>query len=188
MKVKRKGITDVLRRIWLFSANKIKSSESVSKQPTQLIFQLNSSLRQKLGTLVLQQTFKLSPGFKSVHAKFVTSTLEPIICSPETSLQFIWSNFATAIISRLLKNKVFVFKNQYTGIWNVKLSGKLPHIWLRSCQSHHQSVQVCLVLREFRMDFQEWKRPRIPKVRKHPQHWQRWPEIRISIFAKVCPF
>ena len=37
MKVKRMGITELLRRIWLFSANKIKSSESVSKQPTQLI-------------------------------------------------------------------------------------------------------------------------------------------------------
>ena len=37
MKVKRMGITEVLRRIWLFSANKIRSSESFSKQPTQLI-------------------------------------------------------------------------------------------------------------------------------------------------------
>ena len=39
------GITEILRRIWLFSANKIKSSESFSKQPTQLIFKLNSSLQ-----------------------------------------------------------------------------------------------------------------------------------------------
>ena len=31
------GITEILRRIWLFSANKIKSSESISKQQTQLI-------------------------------------------------------------------------------------------------------------------------------------------------------
>ena len=30
------GITEILRRIWLFSANKIKSSEYFSKQPTQL--------------------------------------------------------------------------------------------------------------------------------------------------------
>ena len=52
MKVKRMGITEILRRIWLFSANKIKSSESVSKQPSQLIVELNSSLWQKLGTLV----------------------------------------------------------------------------------------------------------------------------------------
>ena len=33
-----------MRRIWLFSANKIKSSEPFSKQPTQLIVKLNSSL------------------------------------------------------------------------------------------------------------------------------------------------
>ena len=30
MKVNRMGITEILRRIWLFSANKIKSSESFS--------------------------------------------------------------------------------------------------------------------------------------------------------------
>ena len=39
------GITEILRRIWLFSANKIKICESVSKQPTQFIVELNSSLR-----------------------------------------------------------------------------------------------------------------------------------------------
>ena len=31
MKVKRMGITEILKRIWLISANKIKSSESFSK-------------------------------------------------------------------------------------------------------------------------------------------------------------
>ena len=41
MNVKRMGITDMLRRIWLFSANKMKISESVSKQPTQLIIVAN---------------------------------------------------------------------------------------------------------------------------------------------------
>ena len=51
MKVRRMGRKEILRRIWLFSENKTKSSESVSKQPTQLIVELNSSLRQKLGTL-----------------------------------------------------------------------------------------------------------------------------------------
>jgi hypothetical protein len=51
MKVKRMGITEVLRRIWLFSENKIKSSESGRKQPTQLIIELNSSLRHIIVTL-----------------------------------------------------------------------------------------------------------------------------------------
>ena len=37
MKVERMGITENLRRIWLFSANKIKTYEYFSKQPTQLI-------------------------------------------------------------------------------------------------------------------------------------------------------
>ena len=42
MKVKKMGITEILRRIWLFSSNKIKSSASVSKQPTQLIVKLGT--------------------------------------------------------------------------------------------------------------------------------------------------
>ena len=54
MKVKRMGITEILRRIWLFFANKIKSSESFSKQPTQLIVELNSSLWHIIGTKDLQ--------------------------------------------------------------------------------------------------------------------------------------
>ena len=45
MKVKRMGITEILRRIWLFSANKIKSSESFSKQPTQLIIAADNWLK-----------------------------------------------------------------------------------------------------------------------------------------------
>ena len=50
MKVKRIGITEILRRICLHSANKIKSSESGSKQPTLLIVELNSSLWQIIVT------------------------------------------------------------------------------------------------------------------------------------------
>ena len=42
MKVKRMRITEILRRIWVFSANKTKSSESFSKQPTQLIIQAHN--------------------------------------------------------------------------------------------------------------------------------------------------
>ena len=45
MKVKRMGIKESLRRFWLFSANKIKSSEYGNKQPTELNVKLNSSLR-----------------------------------------------------------------------------------------------------------------------------------------------
>ena len=57
MKVKRMGITEILRRIWLFSVNKIKRSESFSKQPTQLIVELNSSLRHIIVPKVLSQHF-----------------------------------------------------------------------------------------------------------------------------------
>ena len=40
MNIKKIGITEIFRRIRLFSANKMKSSESNSKQPTQLGTQL----------------------------------------------------------------------------------------------------------------------------------------------------
>ena len=56
MKVKRMGITEILRRIWLFSANKTQSSGLFSKQLTQLIVQLNSSLRQIIDLPLKQST------------------------------------------------------------------------------------------------------------------------------------
>ena len=46
------GITEILRRIWLFSANETKNSESFSQQPTQLMVKLNSSLRHIIVTNV----------------------------------------------------------------------------------------------------------------------------------------
>ena len=52
MKLKRMGITEILKRIWILYANKIKSSDSFSKQPTQLIIELNSSLRHIIVTIV----------------------------------------------------------------------------------------------------------------------------------------
>ena len=60
MKVKRMGITEILRRIWLFSLIKIKSSESFNKQPTQLIIEFNSSLRQIIDSQALLVYFFLS--------------------------------------------------------------------------------------------------------------------------------
>ena len=54
------GITENLRRNLLFSANKIKSSESFSKQPTQHIVQLNSSLRHIIVTKLCDPNLKLS--------------------------------------------------------------------------------------------------------------------------------
>ena len=53
------GMTEILRSIWLFSTNKIKSSQSFSKQPTQLIVELNLSSRQKLGTILSLPFFVL---------------------------------------------------------------------------------------------------------------------------------
>ena len=57
MKVKRIGITEILRRSWLFSANKIQSSEPFSKQTIQLIVKLNSSLRHIIVTITFGPSF-----------------------------------------------------------------------------------------------------------------------------------
>ena len=51
------GITEILRKIWLFPANKIKSSECFSKQPTQLIVEFNSSLWHIIVTIVCSVQF-----------------------------------------------------------------------------------------------------------------------------------
>ena len=68
MKVKRMGITEILRRIWLFSANKIKSSESFSKHPTQLIVEFNSSLWPIIVTML---TSFLSKGAENYKRQFI---------------------------------------------------------------------------------------------------------------------
>ena len=65
------GITEILRSIWLFSANKIKNSESGSKQPTQLIIELNSSLWHIIVTHILSRE-----SVCSLKYGFVLHTLE----------------------------------------------------------------------------------------------------------------
>ena len=81
------GITEILRRIWLFSANKIKSSESVSKQPTQLIIELNSSLPQKFDTL--NSTYFLSILLLSNDAIVLAPRPNSENSTPTLSLSFL---------------------------------------------------------------------------------------------------
>ena len=52
MKVKTMGITEILGRIKLFSENKIKGSESFSKQPTQLIIAADNWLKKVEGKIL----------------------------------------------------------------------------------------------------------------------------------------
>ena len=48
------GIREILKRIWLFSANRVKNNfESVSKQPNRLIVELSSSLWHIIVNLVI---------------------------------------------------------------------------------------------------------------------------------------
>ena len=69
-----------LRRIWQFSTNKIKSSESVSKQPTLPISQLNSPLRQKLGTLEQIKINSVSKRKAQTYLKMLTVKSSDNIC------------------------------------------------------------------------------------------------------------
>ena len=71
MKVKKMGITEILRKIWLFSANKINSAESFSKQPTQLINELNSSLRRIIVTLYSTLYVSRLPGGTKGRCKHI---------------------------------------------------------------------------------------------------------------------
>jgi hypothetical protein len=45
MKVKRMGIIEILKRIWLFSANKIKSSETTNSTHCQTQFIIAAEIR-----------------------------------------------------------------------------------------------------------------------------------------------
>ena len=103
MKVKRMGITEILRRIWLFSANKIKSSESFSKQPTQLIVELNSSLQHVIVTkYTCENPFQVNP---------TTLYVNPNIKNCQNSVQLV------------LPSVCFFFKNTEIGgqfhCWNL---------------------------------------------------------------------
>ena len=58
MNFKRMRIKEILRRIWLLSAIKIKPFESMCKQPSQLKFERNSSLCQIIaakGLIIIRQ-------------------------------------------------------------------------------------------------------------------------------------
>ena len=51
MKIKRMGMIEILRWMWLFSKSKKKNSETFSQQPTHLIVELNLSLRHIVVTI-----------------------------------------------------------------------------------------------------------------------------------------
>ena len=97
MKVKRMGVTEILRKIWLFSANEIKSSESFSKQPTQLIVGPNSSLRYIIVTFTAVQNFICSWHLtKKVCTYSFWDMFGPIrkgLNSLKRHLKFVWKYF-----------------------------------------------------------------------------------------------
>ena len=78
------GITEIFRKIWLFSANKERSSESFIKQPTQLIVELNSSLQHIIVTLLLLHYYADASVFRNVIMHLLHSlqenTKQTLIC------------------------------------------------------------------------------------------------------------
>ena len=93
------GITEFLRRIWLLSANKIKSSESFSKQPTQLIVELNSSLRHIIVTNVASQHYIHELASASVHTRFVAFGM--VISKPKGITSFLTSYWSRKCHKRI---------------------------------------------------------------------------------------
>ena len=121
MKVKRMGITEILRRIWLFSANKTKSSESFNKQPTQLIVELNSSLRHIIVTLLtwlgIPQTSvpRSSMAWRVAHAVTSVNPYPWISVEPRQTLIKSWTSLdkgaPPANMSRILPPKrILIFR------------------------------------------------------------------------------
>jgi hypothetical protein len=121
MKVKRMGITEILRRICLFSANKIKSSESFSKQPTQLIVELIAADNWHKGFLSiisLFSSFVFSTWFFiSLFTKWFKQSRWPYLISfKEWNILlslFCYDKMLLATIKRLcLKLRLMVFKEE----------------------------------------------------------------------------
>ena len=100
------GITEILGRIWLFNANKIKISKSVSKQPTQLIIAAhNCHIGHIIVTIVgclievsseglLAVLFNIISGWAQVEGDVVGVTVDP----------------AAAACAALLSNDIFIRK------------------------------------------------------------------------------
>ena len=113
MKVMRMGIVEIFRRIWLFSANKIESSESFSKQPTQLIVELNSSFLRIIVTLLLhvQILYRIFWVFVISTLKFYLfvsfvpfiSYFRLLVFGRYTPLQNVWHGSKSVVIFGLIK-------------------------------------------------------------------------------------
>ena len=113
MKVKRMGIIEILRRIWLFSANKTKSSESFSKAPTQLIVKLNSSLPHIIVTFTIsyhnyQGSYQISH-FQKPAESFCKIFFSTILTQANDFLLALWLlQFLKCFIKYLKVRFIFV--------------------------------------------------------------------------------
>ena len=112
------GITEILRRIWLFSANKIKRSESYSEQPTQHIVELKSSLRHiivTLGNLKFQLWLWIFPKDKFSFQIQNDVNYHVVLILKRSEICKIVKNLFDK-----LRNMIFCFK---TVFWSIRNSG-----------------------------------------------------------------
>jgi hypothetical protein len=110
-------ITEILRRIWLFSANKIKSSEYLSKQPTQLIIAAHNS--HNCLSLTQESGFKSKSGSSQNRRK-------------------IWPRFDVFIIIRAAGTGVIFDNSSWFGLyWGIFLNWIWRyfawHFWFSGC-------------------------------------------------------
>ena len=73
--------TEILKKIWLFSANKRKSSESISKQPTQLIIATHNCHNRLIVYMVHTcdvRIIKIVLGYGSTNLELLIRFYQPI--------------------------------------------------------------------------------------------------------------
>ena len=168
------GITEILKNIWLFSANKTKSSESFSKQPTQLIVKLNSSLQHIIVTLDFRNF---------VHPEhllfYVDSDLAPFYwdLSHKWNVFWVWATFScfifllyfaryyifvgsTFFLRRLFKNFSFPQKNVLVFLVCMNLVFWTRTLWVwRKVLSSTRIFHVILLDRAATVDFWQARMP-----------------------------
>ena len=127
MKVNGMRIKEILRRIWLLSANKIKPSESICKQSSQVKLELNLSFWQIITAIYCRHSF----GFQ--NSKIDSFLYSKAFCSPYICLarKQIWiskKNCASNIIifvCALSKANTAMTNEVFDYVWADKIETSL---------------------------------------------------------------
>ena len=113
-------ITEILRRLWPISANKIKSSESGSKQPTQLVVELNSSLRHIIATIVVSELAKTTKTFCRIKSTVLKGKVQASL----------WIKCYMHTVELRTVGRATIAKINFFPKGHKKWSSNFPFIWV----------------------------------------------------------